>query len=444
MSDARALSAVTATLRHLLTAPVQALISGLNDLSVTTQPLDLARKGELKPAQINIFLYQTVISAAWRSMDMPRQVRPGESAQPPLALNLHYLVTAYGRSDNDNEDSAAGHLIIGGAMSVLHDHPLLGRQEIRDALGGSNLADQFERIRITPLPLSLDELSKLWSSFQTPYRFSAAYECAVVLIDSNRGGSAALPVLRRGEQDRGVSAVTGAGPSLREVVPPLHQPAARLGEQLLLLGEGLQAQDTMLRFSSLIPPLPEPPPPLPKPLPPPLVELAPLPPEAGAQDQVRLLLPDLADDADALERWAPGSYTVTAISRPLGSPALQSKTAVAFALAPTVTLSPNSTTVATVNPGDVLTLTCRPRVRANQRVLVIFGDRQLEYASLVNPDPLSPTYQQTPTTITVKVPVVKKGLYLVRLRVDGIDSVPAILAGTPALPVFDPEQQVAV
>lgn len=443
MSDARSIAAVTATLRLLLGQPVRTLIGGIDDLVVTTQPLDLARKGsERKPAQINLFLYQSVVSAAWRNMDMPRQVRPGETGLPALALNLHYLVTAYGRDDNDNLDEGASALVIGGAMSVLHDHPVLGRKEIEDALKASNLEAQFERIRITPLALTIDEMSKLWSACHTPYRFSAAYECTVVLIDSNRQGSAALPVLRRGQQDRGAAVVTGSGPSLREIVPPLHQPAARLGETVLLLGDGLRAGETKIRFSSLIPPLPELPP-LPKPLPPPLVELA--PGAADAQGAVGVLLPALADDEDALERWAPGSYTVSAIARPAGMPALQSDKLLRFALAPQVTLTPNSTTAANVNPGDVLTLTCRPRVRANQDVLIVFGDRPpLPYKTLDNPDPLSPTYKQTPTTLTFTVPAVPPGLYLVRLRVDGIDSIPVILDGAAPVPLFDPAQQVNI
>jgi len=87
-----------------------ALDGDLADLEVTTQPPDLARKGVTK-AQLNLFLYQTVVNAAWRNQDMPRQVRPGENAGPPLALNLHYMITAYGRGDGDND--AVSHRVLG-------------------------------------------------------------------------------------------------------------------------------------------------------------------------------------------------------------------------------------------------------------------------------------------------------------------------------------------
>ena len=440
MSDARAMSAVTATLRNLLTAPVQELISGLGALAVTTVPPDMARKGETRPPQLNVFLYQTVINAAWRNMDMPRQVRPGEVAPPALALNLHYLVTAYARGDNDNDDTASGNLLMGGAMSVLHDHAILGRQEIRDALGDSNLADQVERIRITPLALSIDEMSRLWATFHTAYRISAAYECAVVLIDSQQAGRAALPVLRRGQQDQGVDAVTGSGPLLQDVQAPNRQAAGRLGEVLAVTGSGMQGADVVLRFASLMPPQPHLPP-APAPLAPPLVEL---PMQALPSGVTNVVLPALADDPQAYEKWAPGSYTVSAIARPFGLPARHGAATASFALAPVVTVTPNSTTAPLVSAGDILTLTCAPRVRQGQRVLVVFGDSQIEPQSVANPDPLAPTYLETPTTITCVVPAVAAGTYLVRLRVDGIDSIPVLFTGDPALPSFDPAQQVTV
>ncbi|UUZ47644.1 DUF4255 domain-containing protein [Massilia sp. B-10] len=439
MSNARSLTAVTATLRHLLNTQVSAMLAPLAGLSVTSVPPDMTRKDVNKPPQINIFLYQTVINAAWRNMDMPRQVRPGEQGVPPLALNLHYLVTAYGADDNDNIDASASHLLIGAAMSVLHDHPVLGREEINNALAASNLGGQLERIRITPVQLSLDELSKLWSTFQAPYRFSAAYECAVVLIDSTRTGAAALPVLRRGPQDEGVDAVTGSGPLLRSLLPPHHQSAGRLGDQIELSGEGLQSPDARLRFVSVMPP------PLqlpgdPVPLPPPLVELTPMTLTEAGPPQV--LLQELADDPQAWERWAPGSYVVSPILRPAGLPPRPGSAAIAFALAPTVTLTPNSTTAPTVSPGDVLTLTCTPRLRHGQQVIVLFDDVPIAPLTIVHPDRLAPGYLQTPSTVTFRVPAAAAYLHVVRLRVDGIDSIPVIHTGDPALPSFDPEQQV--
>jgi hypothetical protein len=177
MSNSLAIAAVTATLRELIKRGVRDFLPN-PDENVTTKPLDQARTGNSTPDRINIFLYQTVLNAAWRNMDMPRQSRPGESGQPPLALNLHYLITAYGAGDEETKS----HRWLGRAMSVLHDHPLLGAEEIRNALpDDSELQAQIERVRITPQPLSLEDMSKLWTTFQTQYRISAAYQVAGVV-----------------------------------------------------------------------------------------------------------------------------------------------------------------------------------------------------------------------------------------------------------------------
>lgn len=415
MSNARAIAATTATLRNLLLAQIPFLDSDLSDLEVTTQPLDLARKGITK-AQLNLFLYQTVINGAWRNLDMPRQVRPGEAGAPPLALNLHYLITAYGRGETDND--AAGHRVMGGAMSVLHDHPLLGPGEIATSLPNNDLGEQFERLKITPLLMGLEEMSKLWMVFQTQYRISAAYEVTVVLIDSRSPVKSALPVLKRGEADRGAAVVAGLAPSLNEIRPPHSQPATRLGEDIAILGGQLSTMDNTVRFTSSR-----------------LAEPIELVPQSGRTPaEIGVHIPGKPEDANALSRWAPGFYTVALVQKRTGVPPITSNE-LALALAPQITVTPTAATPGTVN----LTLTCEPRIVTGQRVLLLFGDRQVEPVSISSPgDPTQPT------TLTFAVPGVAAGGYVVRLRVDGVDSIPVVLSGTPPVPAFDPAQRVTV
>ena len=431
MSNSLAIAAATTTLRNLLHSQVPHLDGALAGLDVTTRTPDVARKG-IAGASINIFLYQTVVNAAWRNMDTPRHVRPGETGSPPLSLNLHYLITAYGPGDADSD--AISHRVLGGAMSVLHDHTVLGAQEIASALTNNDLAEQIERVRISPLPLSIEEMSKLWTTFQTNYRLSAAYEATVILIDSGNPVKAALPVLRRGKEDRGVFAVASGQTTLKEIRLPQSHSAGQLGDEVLIVGDGLTVNNTVVRFISLIPAQAV------ALLPPPLIEIEPQLGDNESEVKVRLRL--RADDADAFERWAPGFYTVSmVVKRPDTPPTVSNE--IAFALAPSVTVTRNST-VGNVTVGEMLTLTCAPRIRLGQRVLVLFGERQLVPSEPDNPDPASLTYKETPTTITFKVPDVKSGTYLVRLRVDGVDSIPVILSGDPPLPAFDPLQQVSV
>lgn len=174
MSNSLAIAAVTATLRHLLDHGLNACVPGTK---VTTRPPDKARDAQAGN-QVNLFLYHTQTNAAWRNIDLS----PG-TAQPPLALNLYYLLSAYGQNDDDPDPYS--HRLLGEAMRLLHVQPVLDPAAIQGALEGNNLHLQAERVRITLQPLSLEEMTKLWSACQTQYRLSVAYEVSVVLIDGS-------------------------------------------------------------------------------------------------------------------------------------------------------------------------------------------------------------------------------------------------------------------
>jgi hypothetical protein len=413
MSNPLAIAAATCTLRNLLLAQIPLLDSDLSDISVTLQPPDVARKG-VSVAQLNLFLYQVVYNAAWRNMDMPGRVRAGESAQPPLALNLHYLLTAWGRGEADPD--AVSHRVIAAAMSFLHDRPLLDRDDIRNALLNNDLADQIERVRITPLPQSVEEISKLWTAFQTNYRVSSAYEATVVLIDSRASTRANLPVLTRGPRDRGVTTTTAAAPVLSGMRFPNGQAAVRLGDDIVLAGTQLTATNAIARFNSLRLDAP--------------VDVTPT--DGDAPGTLGVHLADSADDADAASRWAPGIYTLSLLLQPPGSPALLSNE-LPLSLAPIITVSPLTAATGTVN----LNVTCMPRLRDGQRVGLLFGSEWVSPQSISNPaDP------HLPTALTFQVQNVLKNIYTIRLRVDGADSIPVDFSG--AVPKFDTQQQVVV
>lgn len=415
MSNAMAIAATTATLRNLLHDKMSSVDADLNGINVITQPLDQAGKDEAT-AKVNLFLYQTAVNAAWRNMDMPRQVRPGETGSPPLALNLHYLVTAYGPEDADK--GSMSHRLLGAAMSVLHDHTVLDREAIRIALKNNDLADQFERLRVTPLTLGIEEMSKLWMIFQTQYRISAAYEVTVVLIDSRNPVNAALPVLKRGQDGRGPTASASLAPNLKDVRLPRSQSGARLGEDIQIVGDRLSVLDTTVRFASARLPAP--------------VEL--VPQSSGSADAITVHLPSKAEDATVLARWAAGFYTLALVVKKPDVPVIVSNE-IAFALAPQITVTPTSAVAGTVT----LTLTCEPRIVGGQRVLLLFGDRQVEPGSITTPaDPAQPS------TLVFAIPGVAVGSYVVRLRVDGADSIPVVYTGTPPVPAFDASQGVNV
>lgn len=421
MSTSLAIAATSLALRHLLLEQMQERDAGLGGLNVTVLPPDLARKDpDVTGPQLNLFLYQTSVNAAWRNQDLPTQTRGGELGRPPLALNLHYLLTAYGETDS------ISHRVLGAAMGVLHDHPLLSREELRDALPGSGVGEQFERLRVTPLPLSVDDLSKLWTALQTQYRVSAGYEVTVVLIDSLGAARAPLPVLRRGAEDRGPMAKAARAPQLEALVYARGQTAARLGETVVLKASQLDLANSTLRFASTR---------LDQPL-----TLTPQPGETPDEVRFTLPLPGTAAAAD----WIAGWYSLAAIAGAAGEPKLITNE-VAFALAPHAAFVP----VVSVNGDDAtlrdvtIDVTSAPRCMAGQRVTLAFGDRPVAAQSPPLPPPSpNPPPRFDPQFVVVGVTPAQG--YLLRLRVDGVDSIPVIDSGTPPLPGFDPAQQVDV
>jgi len=404
VSGPSVIAATTTVLRDLLFKQIPNLDDQLNDLEVTTQPPDLARKTITK-VQLNLFLYQTTVNAAWRNLDPPRQVKPGEAGAPNLALDLHYVLTAYGPGESD--PNSLGVRALGNAMSVLHDTPLLDPAAVREVLD-KKAGFQPERLRITPVHLSIDEFTKLWGTFQTPYRPSALYQVSVALIDSRLSQRAPLPVLRQGDADRGPFAVPGRAPVLKQLDLPASHAAVRLGEDILIIGDGLQVTHSIVRLTRLGG-----------------TQTIELPLRALAGGKFAVHLPTAAEDP-ALS-WQPGLYSLAIVVGPSGAPRMISNE-LPFALAPVIQLS--STTAAA---GDIaLTVTCAPPVDPQQRILLLFADRAVPSSSV------------TPTTQKFDISGVAAGTYVVRLRVDGADSIPVVLTGTPPVATFDPAQQVVV
>jgi hypothetical protein len=411
MSNPLAIAAVTATLRNLLDqgANVDPDLSGA---SVTTLPLDQARTGVTGP-QLNLFLYQTQPNAAWRNMDLPGTARPGETSQPPLPLDLYYLITAYGPEANDG---VIGHRLLGRAMSVLHDHPVLGAEEIRTALPGNDLHDQIERVRIVPYTMSLDDLTKLWTAFQTGYRISTAYHVSVVLIESRRPPVTPLPVLTIGPNNRGVVVqpdLLPPFPAIATLSPPNDQESIRLGEVLTIVGRHLDGDDITVRFTH---------PRLTKP-----IDLDPLSDATSSRIQVRLEIAAATDAAN----WPAGFYLVSVIVRRTGEPE-RTTNEVPVALAPRIT-STLPATVARDDNGDAeLSLTVAPQVFPDQRAALLLGDRQIE---------AEPHETQT-ASLTFSIVDAPLGNHFVRVRIDGVDSLFIDRSVTP--PVFDTTQQVTI
>ena len=228
MSDYLAVGGVSAVLKALLTT---ALSDGgpstvlLTPPGITNLAPDLIATGQDEPAQLNLFMYYASINPALRNLDLPSMGSNGQQlSNPPLAINLHYLVTAYGANPFDPE------ILLGFAMRIFHNTPVVPRSVIQTALtaldsgtpsneqqlvSASTLASQIEHIRITPETLTTEEIYRLWTAFQVSYRPTTSYKVSVVVIQDTESFQSNLPV-----QQRALVALPLTWPMISSVTPP--------------------------------------------------------------------------------------------------------------------------------------------------------------------------------------------------------------------------------
>ena len=447
MSNSYAIAAVTATLRQMIddgfnkdpdfnnNLPDSLKFGGKID--VTTNTLDQAHDENKGKDRINVCLYLVAFNAAWRNRDLPGQVKSGETGQPPLALNLYYLITAYGEDNN----KYGSELLLGRAMQVLHENPLLKQSVIKAVLGESELQNQIESVRITPLPMSLDDISKLWMTLQTQYRISAAYQVEVVLIESRSPVKAALPVLtlRPADKDKGILSQADLIPPFSELtdlvliqevnkiwVDLTRKYSAEFGDTLSLRGHHLNdatVKEVLFSNPHLVKP----------------ISLKPDPKDV-TDSEIKVVIPDGPNEPIT---WVAGIYNVKVVISRDGKPD-QTTNELPIALAPQIGINPPNEAnplptklpveVTLNSSGDTfMTLDCSPQVLPEQRAVLLLGDMEIP----------AETHPDKTLQLKFNLKSANPGVYLARLRVAGMDSI--TINDFLAVPLeFDPRRTVTI
>jgi hypothetical protein len=394
MSNFLAIATATAALQASLREAVEQDVSGAQ--VVTRRPNSLI---DQQVPTVNIYPYAVTPNAAWRNADLPTRRANGQILQRPCAaLDLHYLLSFYG-----DEDAMVPQRLAGSVVRTLHVRPVLDRARIaaviasRTFLNGgeggtlprADLDQQVEQVKFTPIMLSLEELSKLWSVFfQTPHTLSVAYQASLVFIEADAPLPTPLPVRGR-----------------NVYVVPFRQPVITAVEAEGGTGQPIVAQSTLrIRGSQL----------------------------RGQNTLVRV---------DALEPQSPVSVSGTAVLLPLsalptalragvhrvqvvhqilmGTPAtphlgVESNVA-AFVLHPTITQVSQTGT-------ETLTVEISPQVTADQRVVLLLNsaDPTVEpvqaFSIIANP------FTELTAPVEFDVSGVAAGNYLARVQVDGATS----------------------
>lgn len=393
MSTALAIAGVTAVLRDLLNDgfvnnDVSGIVGGNVEVSALAPDLVLVN-GNLGQPQLNIYMYLVTPNTGWRNECLPSRNNIGQRINnPPLALDLHYLLTAYGVEDLQAE------ILMGYAMQLLHENPVFNRAAINtalnpspnvgaglppalQALSTSGLADQVEQIKFTPEYLNTEEMSKLWTAAQSNYRPTAAYGANVLLIKPDEPVRSPLPV-----RERTVHVIPLQRPNIEEVSPERIE----VGSLLTLRGSNLAGETTQLRFGETL-----------------------LNPDTVTNRQITLTLPA------SLTAGIQGVQVVHELN--LGIPPTPHRgtesNVAPFVLLPRIETAPPIN----VTVGNTLTLDVAPPVRRRQRVSLLIGEQEIMIQPRPDTDP--------PTTTQLDFPIPAEfatGDFLLRLRVDGAES----------------------
>jgi len=430
MSNYLAIATVTTALAQMAEAAAQSVVPGAEVLTSLPDP-----KG--KPSnRIHLFLYQISPNGAMRNNDLPTRASSGQVVTlPAVALDLHYMLTFYG-SDSDLESQR----MLGAVVRALHARPVLTRARIEAAissqtfLSDSDLADSVEQVKFTPLAFSLDEMSKLWSVFfQIPYALSVAYQGTVVLIESEESAQPALPVLKLGETGQGVEVILGPLPVVvkayfgmpTDVISrprPVSLPAAQLGLAVIVAGSNLGADNVFLRFHHSKLDLTQ--------------ELAVAPADISAKE-LKVLLPTPGTETSQGD-WAPGVYTVTVVQKQSGTVRDRNSNGLPIAMAPIIAAMDPGTIVSRDGEGTAkITIICQPRVRSGQQAFLVLAGREIPGRIDVD-DPDKIIFDVKKAPVVASEPI--------RLRVDGIESMPFKRVDTPPPSrfEFDNNQRVTI
>jgi hypothetical protein len=414
MSDFLAVGGVTAVLRWMLREAIAG--SGVDTAvgatpTISALPPDRIVVGASEIPQVNIFMYHISFNSGWRDIGLPELDSCGTRiSSPPLAIDLHFLFSAYGPNELDGE------ILLGWAMQIMHEQPVLTRDLVQTALstiastpgataedqhvGHSTLADQAELIKLSPQSLTTEEVYRLWPAFNAHYRATAAYLATVVLIQRPRPMRASLRV-----QTRNILVQPLDRPVIENISPGL----LATGEQLLIAGHhflGDSASDTVVTF-----------------------------------DDGTSVAPDTVRDAAVRVTIPPallaGMRGVQITRRVMfGSPGdphlgIQSNLA-SFMLLPTLVTPPATTQV-----GTTLTLTVDPPVGRRQRAAVLIGSQSIEIGARPTSAPATSATLAFPIPSTGFTPVAAPGAVL-RVSIDGAESRIQLNPAPPPAPPYLP------
>ncbi|MEF8853074.1 MAG: DUF4255 domain-containing protein [Haloarculaceae archaeon] len=139
-------------------------------------PADVGADSDVR---LSVFLYDVTENEILKN-EQRTVVDETRTREPPLALDLRYLITAFPSQSGSDEtaNTLDQQRVLGLAMQVLREHALLGPDELPSSLAGNE-------IQVAREDESLQAITDIWSTFgDTGLQPSVTYELSPVLIDA--------------------------------------------------------------------------------------------------------------------------------------------------------------------------------------------------------------------------------------------------------------------
>jgi hypothetical protein len=413
MSTALAVAATSRVIAAIIDEAVASarltLTSVLGSATTTSVPPDHISAGTATEiTNLNLFLYHVTYNQGWREVGLPTRGSDGSVInRAPLAIDLHYLLSAYSANDYEAQ------IVLGIGMQALHESPVLFRNKIQQvfsapttdidkALSTAEIADQVELVKVVPQQLSTEELSRLWTAFQSKFRVSAAYAVSVVLIETKAPIVSALPVLTRNVVVRPF-----LEPSIDQVDPQIvpFAPAA----SLIISGSNLLGRDTEVVFDGNV--------------------LAPQTPTAiGNGAKVSVTIPPLSAGINTLRVMrridlgvSPKTpFVVSNVGSFILQPVIRRDAAPPHNYQITIGAPDTSVTP----PLIPVTVTLDPPIAATQKISLLLNKINLAAGEAARSFMFDAAAKNLvlPDQVLVHIQGVPTGDYLVRIRIDGADS----------------------
>ena len=141
-------------------------------------PTDESSSDDTK-AGIYVFLYNIVEDPFYRNL--PHEIRGGERILSirPLGINLYYMLTPFSSSVEGREslDDIRAHTLIAKAIRAFNENGVVNPHFFpkNTVLGRS-------QVKISPTQMNLEEITKIWGSFNKPFRLSMCYEVSIAWV----------------------------------------------------------------------------------------------------------------------------------------------------------------------------------------------------------------------------------------------------------------------